>query len=137
MLRRRTESRRVFFPWEKKRGALVVLGRARTRLIVGAAAVLLFLVAVRRREERLASTRATRATIDVVDRSVSSYRADHGGACPRELGDLVAAGYARDAPVDDWGRPLRLACPGLRDPGGFDVYSDGPDGLPGGLDRVE
>jgi general secretion pathway protein G len=137
MLRRRTESRRVFFPWERKRGALGVLGRARTRLIVGAAAVVLFLVAVRRREERLASTRATRATIDVVDRSVSSYRADHGGTCPRDLGDLVAAGYARDAPVDAWGRPLRLACPGLRDPGGFDVYSDGPDGLPGGLDRVE
>ena len=54
-----------------------------------------------------------------------------------ELSELVASGYARDLPVDAWGRPLRLVCPGLRDPRGFDVYSDGPDGLPGGLDRIE
>ena len=137
MLRRRTESHRVFFPWEKKRGALGVLGRARARLIVGAAVVLLLVVTVRRREERLASIRATRASIDVADRSIASYRADHGGACPRDLGELVAGGYSRDAPVDAWGRPLRVACPGERDPHGFYVYSDGPDGLPGGLDRIE
>jgi general secretion pathway protein G len=137
MLRRRTESRRVFFPWEKKRGALGVLGRARARLIIGAAVVLLFVVSVRRREEKLASIRATRASIDVADRSVASYRADHGGACPRDLGELSTAGYVRDVPLDAWGRPLRLACPGQRDARGFDVYSDGPDGLPGGLDRVE
>jgi general secretion pathway protein G len=137
MLRRSPESRRVFFPWEKKRGALGVLGRARTRLIVLAALVVLSALALRRREEKLASIRATRASIDVADRSVASYRADHGGACPRDLGELVAGGYARDLAVDAWGHPLRLACPGLREPRGFDVYSDGPDGLPGGLDRVE
>ena len=137
MLRRPIESRRVFFPWEKKRGALGVLGRARARLIVGAGLALFFVVAVRHREETKASIRATRASIDVADRSVGSYRADHAGACPHDLGELVAAGYARDVPIDAWGRPLRLACPGLRDPRGFDVYSDGPDGLPGGLDRVE
>jgi general secretion pathway protein G len=137
MLRRRPESHRVFFPWERKRGALGILGRARTRLVVGAAVVLLAVVAIRQREEKLASIRATRASIDLADRSVFSYRADHGGACPRDLSDLVAAGYARDAPLDAWGRPLRLACPGVRDPRGFDVYSDGPDGIAGGLDRVE
>ena len=137
MLRRRTESRRVFFPWEKKRGALGVLGRARTRLIIGAAAVLLVVVLASARGETLASIRATRATIDVADRTVASYRADHAGACPRDLRELVSGGYARDVPIDAWGRPLRLACPGLRDPRGVDVYSDGPDGLPGGLDRVE
>jgi general secretion pathway protein G len=137
MLRRRSEAHRVFFPWEKRRGAFGVLGRARARLIVGALLVLTLVVLVRRREEKLASIRATRASIDVADRSVLSYRADHSGACPRELGELVASGYVRDVPVDAWGRPLRLACPGLRDPRGFDVFSDGPDGLPGGLDRVE
>ena len=137
MLRRPTESRRVFFPWEKKRGALGVLGRARARLIALVTLGLLLVVVVRRREEKLASIRATRASIDVADRSVSSFRADHTGACPRDLGELVAGGYARDVPVDAWGHPLRLACPGLRDPRGFEVYSDGPDGLLGGLDRVE
>lgn len=137
MVRRRTESRRVFFPWEKRRGALGLLGRARTRLIIGAGLLLFLIALLRHREEKLASIRATRANIDLAEWSVSSYRADHAGVCPRELGELVAGGYLRDPPIDAWGRPLRLACPGLRDPRGFDVYSDGPDGLPGGLDRVE
>jgi general secretion pathway protein G len=137
MSRRRIDTHRVFFPWERRRGALGVLGRARARLVVGAALVLLFIVAIRGREEKLASIRATRASIDLADGSIAAFRADHGGACPRELGELVAGGYAHDVPADAWGRPLRLACPGLRDTRGFDVYSDGPDGLPGGLDRIE
>jgi general secretion pathway protein G len=137
MARRRIETHRVFFPWERRRGALGVLGRARARLVVGAALALLFVVVVRRREEKLASIRATRASIDVADASIAAFRADHGGACPRELGELVAGGYARDVPIDAWGRALRVACPGLRDPRGVDVYSDGPDGQPGGLDRIE
>jgi general secretion pathway protein G len=137
MLRRRTESRRVFFPWERKRGALGVLGRARARLILGIGLALFFVGALRHREEKLASIRATRASIDMADRSIYSYRADHAGACPRDLAQIVAGGYARDLPADAWGRPLKLACPGPGDPRGFEVYSDGPDGLPGGLDRVE
>ncbi|HEY2517599.1 MAG TPA: type II secretion system protein GspG [Polyangiaceae bacterium] len=137
MLRRRAESRRVFFPWERKRGYLGFLGRARARLVVGALAVLIPVILVRQREERLASVRATRATIDVADRTVASYRADHAGACPRDLRELVSGGYARDVPVDAWGHALRLTCPGRRDPRGFEVMSDGPDGESGGLDRVE
>ncbi|HEX7603074.1 MAG TPA: type II secretion system protein GspG [Polyangiaceae bacterium] len=49
----------------------------------------------------------------------------------------MADGILRDVPVDAWGHPLRITCPGRLDPKGFDVSSDGPDGLPGGLDRVE
>jgi general secretion pathway protein G len=137
LLRRRSESSRVFFPWERKRGPLGVLGRARTGLIalvVGAFALVIF---VRHREESLASIRATRASITTAERAIGAYRADHAGACPRELGELVAGGYAHDVPIDAWGRPLRFACPGRSDPRGFDVSSDGPDGVPGGLDRVE
>jgi general secretion pathway protein G len=137
MLRRRQESHRVFFPWERKRGAVFLLGRGRTRLVVAAVVGLALLGLLRHREEKLASIRATRATIDVAFRSIGSYRADHGGACPRELEELVSGGYAPDVPLDAWGRPLRLTCPGRRDPRGFDVSSDGPDGEPGGLDRVE
>jgi general secretion pathway protein G len=137
MVRRRTDAHRVFLPWERRRGAFGVVGRARARLVVGALAAVTVVVGLRRHEETLASIRATRASIDLADQSVAAYRADHAGSCPRELGDLVAAGYARDALVDAWGRPLRLVCPGVRDPRGFDVYSDGPDGLPGGIDRIE
>ena len=74
-----------------------------------------------------------------------SRLADHGGGCPRDLGELVPGGYTRDLPLDAWGRPLRLECAGARgaavasptDALGFRVSSDGPDGVPGGLDRVE
>jgi general secretion pathway protein G len=94
-------------------------------------------VVLHRREENAAAVRATRATLTTAWSGVLRYRADHGGACPKATGELVASGYVRDPPLDAWGRPLRLVCPGRRDPLGFDLSSDGPDGVPGGLDRVE
>ena len=129
--------RKVFFPWERRRGLFGVLGRARVRLVLGVVAVVALIAWIHAREEQSAGVRATRTAITTMYEAVASYRADHGGACPRELGELVSGGYVRDMPVDAWGRPLRLTCPGKRDPRGFEVSSDGPDGVPGGLDRVE
>jgi len=127
----------VFFPWERKKGLFGILGRARVRVLVGIVAVCVLVVWIRGREEKAAGIRATRATITTAHRAVMAYRADNKGTCPKELGELVEKGYARDIPVDAWGHPLRLTCPGRRDPVGFEVSSDGPDGLAGGLDRVE
>ena len=127
----------MFFPWEKRRSWLGGVGRTRVRLVLGGIVLLAVLYGIRRREEHAASVRATRATITTAGRAVAAYRADHAGSCPRRLADLVGGGYAHDEPVDAWGRPLRLLCPGRRDALGFDLSSDGPDGLPGGLDRVE
>jgi general secretion pathway protein G len=135
-MRRRREPG-VFFPWEKRRGLFGLLGRTRVRLVLAAGVALLLLYVIHEREEHAAGVRATRATLTMAGRAVASYRADHAGACPRSIGELVKGGYERDEPVDAWGRPLRLQCPGRRDPSGFDLSSDGPDGLPGGLDRVE
>jgi general secretion pathway protein G len=134
---RRRRDPRVFFPWERRRGLLGLLGRARIRLVLfgSLAATLLYVLHVR--EDRAAGVRATRATLTTAGRAVATYRAAHGGSCPRGMEEVVVAGYAREEPVDAWGRPLRLQCPGRRDPSGFDLSSDGPDGLPGGLDRVE
>lgn len=114
-----------------------VIGRARVRIVLGVLAALAVVLWIRSREEKSAGVRATRASITTMYRAVASYRADHGGACPKELGELVAGGYSRDVPLDAWGRPLRLTCPGRRDPLGFEISSDGPDGIAGGLDRVE
>jgi general secretion pathway protein G len=130
-------SGKVFFPWERRRGVLGILGRARVRIIASVIMALAVVVWIRGREEKAAGVRATRASITTMFRAVSAYRADHSGACPRELGELVAGGYARDIPVDAWSHPLRLTCPGRRDPAGFDITSDGPDGIAFGLDRVE
>lgn len=135
-MRSRGESK-VFFPWERRRGLLGLLGRARVRLVAAVVVVVALIVWIRGREEHAAGVRATRATITSTFQAVTAFRADHGGACPKEMGELVIGGYAREVPVDAWGRPLRLTCPGRRDPQGFEVTSDGPDGVPGGLDRVE
>lgn len=128
---------KVFFPWERRRGVFGLIGRARGSLLLAVVAALAIVVWLRGREEKAAAVRATRASITTMYRAVASYRADHAGACPKELTDLVTGGYSRDVPIDAWGRPLRLTCPGRRDPLGYEITSDGPDGIAGGLDRVE
>jgi general secretion pathway protein G len=133
---RRSEPR-VFFPWEKRRGLFGAIGRTRARMVALLALGLVLLVVIHRREEKAAAVRATRATLTTAGWAISSYRADHGGACPTAMSDLVVGGYVREDPVDAWGRSLRLLCPGRRDPLGFDLSSDGPDGIPEGLDRLE
>jgi len=133
----RPRASKVFFPWERRRGVFGILGRARVRLVVAGVVALLIIVFIRSREERAAGVRATRATITTAHDAISAFRADHAGACPKELGELVTGGYAAEVPLDAWGRPLRMTCPGRRDPRGFDLASDGPDGEPYGLDRVE
>lgn len=134
---KRRQTSRVFFPWERRRGVFGVLGRARVRLVAAGIVFLAIVLLIRGREEKAAGVRATRASITTMSHAVSAYRADHAGSCPKELAELVTGGYARDIPVDAWGKALRLTCPGRRDLKGFEIASDGPDGIPGGLDRVE
>lgn len=134
--RRRAPSE-VFFPWERREGLFGAVSRARAGIVVVLGLLVTVVVLLRQREQHKANVRATRASITTAFRAVLSYRADHAGACPASADALVAEGYARSVPLDAWGRPLRLTCPGRRDPRGFDLTSDGPDGLPFGLDRVE
>jgi general secretion pathway protein G len=129
--------RRVFFPWERRQGlrALLRRGRVRQGLPILAAVALLFVL--RTRERHAAEVRATRVTITTTMKAISAWRADHDHGCPGTLADLVAGGYLHHVPRDAWSHTLRVACPGRKDAKGFDVSSDGPDGEPGGLDRVE
>ena len=127
----------VFFPWERRRGVRSLLGRTRARQGLLAVVAVGVLVLLGRRERQASEVRATRATITMAMRAIAAWRADHDRACPTSLAELVSAGYLHQVPRDAWGRPLRVVCPGRRDPRGFDVSSDGPDGEPSGLDRVE
>jgi len=57
---------------------------------------------------------------------------------PATLAALKTEGYLPSGSiVDAWGRPLRLTCPGRKDPEGYDLISDGPDAEMGALSRVE
>ncbi len=133
----RSGDQRIFFPWESRGGLLRRLGLGRVRLLVVGTVVvaLLFVIAVRERER--AGIRQTRANLLGARASVERYLADHEGGCPETLADLHRLGYARAIPIDAWGRHLRLVCPGRREGSAFELMSDGPDGQPGGLDRVE
>jgi general secretion pathway protein G len=137
MVSRRPTELGVFFPWEQRRGLVGVFGRRRARGVLVALLFLLASIGVYQHGERASSVRSTRATLATVHRALSAYRADHAGACPRNLVDLESQGYTHTEPVDAWGRHLRLECPGRKDPLGYDISSDGPDGQPGGLDQVE
>jgi general secretion pathway protein G len=127
----------VFFAWEKRRGlpALIARAPAGRAILVLTAAALFFVL--RHREQKASQVRATRVQITTARRAVSAWRADHDRACPGSLADLVSTGYLHRVPRDAWGHALRLTCPGRHDAKGFDLSSDGPDGAPGGLDRVE
>lgn len=127
----------VFFPWERRRGFRSIFMRSRARQAIAVVGGIVAFTTLARFEHQAAAVRATRAEISDTIAAVNVWRADHETACPGSATDLVAAGYLSELPRDAWGHPLRLVCPGRRDPAGFDVSSDGPDGEPGGLDRVE
>lgn len=135
MARKRPGDRTIFFPWERRRSIFAGMARAKPAAAAAFMAGVLLLFGIRERKE--AGVRATRASIGVVGRAVDAWRADHELACPPSLATLRSEGYIGFDAVDAWGRPLRLLCPGFKSPRGYDLMSDGPDGVLGGLDRVE
>jgi general secretion pathway protein G len=137
MARRRQREQTIWFPWERRGGLLRRTGLGRARPFAAALAMALFVLLLGARERRKTGIRATRATLAVVHGAVDAYRADHERKCPSSLSALRADGYLATEAVDAWGRPLRLTCPGRKDPAEYDLLSDGPDGEMGGLDRVE
>jgi len=133
----RSRERRILFPWEG-RGTLrrfVELGRIRPIAIGLCIAGVLVLIAVR--EHRAAGIRRTRATLQGVRPAIEAYMADHDGGCPPALSELQAYARFKEPPSDAWGQQLRLICPADRLGKSYVLESGGPDGAPGGLDRIQ
>lgn len=137
MARREVRERNVYLPWERRGSILRRAGFNRLRPFVVALLTIGFMAMLGVRERRRIGVRSTRATLTLVHQGVDAWRADHARACPPSLAELQRQDYIGVEPVDAWGRPLRLACPGRASPDGYDLWSDGPDGVPHGLDRVE
>ncbi|MBL8718071.1 MAG: type II secretion system protein GspG [Myxococcales bacterium] len=140
----RTE-RTVYFPWERKGVLARVLGAgARRRLfayVALALAVFAFVLLDARNREQ-ARVRQTRAALVRARTAIDAYRADHAGACPKDLRELSRTtlerpAYLASVPLDGWQRPLRFSCPGRDGLATYDLGSDGPDGEPWGLDRLQ
>jgi general secretion pathway protein G len=132
----RSHKRRILFPWEGRGGLrrFFELGRIRPILIV--LGILGFVLFIAMRERRAAGIRRTRATLMSVRPAIDAYMADHGGACPKGLGELRAYARFKDVPSDAWGKELRLICPAEKYGQSYVLESGGPDGQPGGLDRI-
>ena len=135
MARRRREQT-IFFPWER-RGALFRIPWMRSRPLLAGLAMIVVLLLFGMRERDRIGERSTRATLLVIREGLDAYRADHDRRCPPTLNALRDEGYIHVAPVDAWGRPLVLTCPGRRSPETYDLVSYGPSGDMRGLDRVE
>jgi hypothetical protein len=137
MAKRRPSERHIFFPWERRAGILRRIRIDQVRPFLVLLGVLAVVLLIGMRERRTSGIRLTRATIRTVRESVDSYMADHDGGCPSHgLEGLGNYATFEGAPSDAWGKTLRLSCPG-RDQARYELYSDGPDGKPGGIDRVE
>jgi general secretion pathway protein G len=135
--RRRATERRVFFRWERRGSWLFRLGLHRARPFLVALMVVAVAGVVALRERRQAGIRQTRATLLALREALDSYLADSGGECPERLVALTDYGSFKTIPRDAWGRPFRLTCPGRNEGARYELASDGPDGKPGGLDRIE
>lgn len=137
MRRRRQTQQRILFPWDVRVGVLrwLLLGRFRSVLTVGG--IVAFVAVVVMRERARSGERQTRAAILDGRRAVEAYMAEHEGSCPSSLDDVAPFAKRGVVPHDAWGRALRITCPGRQPGADYDLASDGPDGVPGGLDRIE
>jgi hypothetical protein len=133
----RSSERRSFFPWERRGGLLRRLGLYRLRPLLGVGVCALLLVLVLLREREAAGVRRTCSILLDVRQSVDAYLADHQGQCPENFGALSDYATFPGVPRDAWGQPLTLICPGSQPGEAYVLMSAGPDGIAGGLDRIE
>src|SRR5262249_39343481 len=125
MARRRQRDQTIYFPWERGGSFWRNRGISRAKPFAAAAALGVVLLLLGARERRLVGIRSTRARLAVVSAAIDAYRADHDRKCPDQLSVLRTEGYLAVDPVDAWGRPFRLFCPGRREPQRYDLMSDG------------
>ncbi|HEY3234349.1 MAG TPA: type II secretion system protein GspG [Polyangiaceae bacterium] len=138
MARRRSLSdQRIFFPWESRGGIRRWMGLGKMRPVLLVALLLGGVLVVAVRERHRSAIRQTRAGLLDLRRSIDAYRSEHDGGCPPTLGAVVDYGRFTELPRDAWGRPFRLICPGRVPNAPYELSSDGPDGLPEGLDRIQ
>lgn len=135
--RKKATEQSILLPWERRGSFWRRAGLNRVRPFVVVIATMLVMILFGVRERRLAGIRSTRATLFTAHQAVEAYLADHEQRCPESMAALTREGYLGEEAVDAWGRPLRLVCPGRESLDGYDLMSDGPDGVPGGLDRIE
>jgi len=128
---------RVLFPWEGKGGLRRWLGLGRMRPFFLVFLVLSFVWVVGSRERRATGLRTSRERLLEVRQGIDRFMAENNGECPASLSQVAEFMPRAELSSDAWGRPFRFICPSPRPGYDYELMSDGPDGEPGGLDRIE
>ncbi len=129
--------RRIFFPWEGRGTIRQFLALGRVGPVLVLSAVLLFVYWVAERERHSAGVRITLVALSSLQAPVERYLLENEGRCPKQLDDVLEYATFEALPRDGWGGAVRLVCPSERSGVDYILMSDGPDGEPGGLDRIE
>ena len=133
MAKTRERTSQVTLPWEPRVGLVRdLLSGRRIRLVPMALAGLFAIGFVADHAIAERDLGRTRDVIDRTHRAIAHFRADMG-RCPSTIRELVhpprtGAHYLENEPLDAWGRPLWVRCPGRYDADGEDVVSAGPSG---------
>lgn len=123
----------LLLPWEHRSRWLqgsFTRSRVQSALIVAiVVAGLCVLYAVCMRHVR---QRESRIAIDQVHRAIAAFRRDVH-RCPNTTDELIhpptpGRRYLQELPVDGWGNPLYVRCPGRFDSDQPEVLSAGPSG---------
>lgn len=131
--RKRSAISSLALPWERQGGwSSALISPQRVRAAIAVVLVAAIGWAIWRSVETREKIRATREVIAETRRALSQFR-EEMGRCPHSLRELVSparagARYLREEPLDAWGHPLWVRCPGRYDPEGVDVVSAGPSG---------
>jgi general secretion pathway protein G len=134
---RSNKERRIFFPWEGRGALRRFFARGRMFSIFVVVLLTFIVVTMVKRERYAAGVRLTVVALYTVRPLVERYLTEREGKCPTSLDEVRLVQTGQALPRDAWGRPLRLVCPSGRPGIEYVLMSDGPDGLPGGTDRIE
>ncbi len=129
--------KRSFFPWERRGGLIRRLGLYRLGPLLGVSCLVGLLALIVLRERRQTGIPRNGAVLLDVRQAVDAFLADHSGRCPDSFAALADYGPFKGTPRDAWGQPLTLICPGSEPGEPYRLISAGPDGIAGGLDRIE
>jgi hypothetical protein len=133
MARRRISPSTLALPWERQGSRLrEMIQGGRWRWLFGLVLFVGIGAAVWHSAAERDRVRRTREVIAETRRALAQFREDVG-RCPNSMRELVhpprsGVRYLREMPVDGWGNPLWVRCPGRYDPDGVDVVSAGPSG---------
>jgi type II secretory pathway pseudopilin PulG len=129
---RRQQRERVSLPWERRGGRWRrALANTRWQALLGTLVLLVLTVGFTRNARHRVRVRDTQVAVAQVKQAIDRFRADVG-RCPRSDTELLhpplsQKHYLDSLPMDGWGRPLTIRCPGHFEEEA-EVISAGPSG---------